>query len=66
TAVSVRVALRGGVLALQVQDNGRGGADPSGGGLSGLGGRVAALDGILRVDSPEGGPTTITAELPCV
>lgn len=65
TEVSVRVALRGGVLALQVQDNGRGGADPSGGGLGGLGGRVAALDGILRVDSPEGGPTTITAELPC-
>ncbi|MFH8656364.1 sensor histidine kinase [Streptomyces afghaniensis] len=65
TAVSVRVVLRGGVLAVQVQDNGKGGANPSGSGLSGLHGRVAALDGILRVDSPEGGPTTITAELPC-
>jgi signal transduction histidine kinase len=65
TAVSVRVVLRGGVLVVQVQDNGKGGANPAGGGLSGLRSRVAALDGALRVDSPEGGPTTITAELPC-
>ncbi|MFJ4981291.1 sensor histidine kinase [Streptomyces coeruleorubidus] len=65
TAVSVRVVLRGGVLAVRVRDNGKGGANPSGSGLSGLHSRVAALDGILRVDSPEGGPTTITAELPC-
>ncbi|GAA2460323.1 sensor histidine kinase [Streptomyces glaucus] len=65
TAVSVRVALRGGVLTVQVRDNGRGGANPAGSGLSGLRGRTAALDGVLRVDSPEGGPTTITAELPC-
>ncbi|SCF68178.1 Histidine kinase-, DNA gyrase B-, and HSP90-like ATPase [Streptomyces sp. Ncost-T6T-2b] len=65
TAVSVRVARRGSMLSLQVRDDGRGGANPSGSGLSGLHGRVAALDGILRVDSPEGGPTTITAELPC-
>ncbi|WP_210574110.1 sensor histidine kinase [Streptomyces sp. GESEQ-4] len=65
TAVSVRVGLRGGMLAVQVQDDGKGGANPAGGGLSGLRSRVAALDGALRVDSPEGGPTTITAELPC-
>ncbi|MFF8982195.1 sensor histidine kinase [Streptomyces globisporus] len=65
TAVSVRVALRGGVLTVQVQDNGRGGANPAGSGLSGLRSRTAALDGALRVDSPGGGPTTITAELPC-
>ncbi|WP_328365080.1 histidine kinase [Streptomyces sp. NBC_00445] len=65
TAVSVRVGLRGGMLAVQVQDDGKGGANPAGGGLSGLRSRVAALDGVLRVDSPEGGPTTITAELPC-
>lgn len=36
-----------------------------GGGLSGLRGRVEALDGRLYIDSPCGGPTTITAELPC-
>ncbi|MGX5213860.1 sensor histidine kinase [Streptomyces violaceus] len=65
TAVSVRVLLRGRVLTVQIQDNGAGEADPTGSGLSGLRSRVAALDGVLRVDSPEGGPTTITAELPC-
>jgi signal transduction histidine kinase len=65
TAVSVRVVRRGGVLVVQVEDNGRGGANPSGTGLSGLHSRVAALDGTLHVDSPAGGPTTITAELPC-
>ncbi|CAL9582651.1 sensor histidine kinase [Streptomyces sp. enrichment culture] len=65
TAVSVRVALRGGTLAVRVEDDGRGGADPAGGGLSGLRSRVAALDGSLRIDSPLGGPTTVTAELPC-
>lgn len=65
TAVSVLVARRGGALLVRVEDDGRGGADPAGGGLSGLRGRVAALDGVLRVDSPVGGPTTVTAELPC-
>ncbi|WP_406464016.1 sensor histidine kinase [Streptomyces sp. NBC_00111] len=65
TAVSVRVLLDRGVLTVCVQDNGKGGADPAGIGLSGLRSRVDALDGTLRVDSPEGGPTTVTAELPC-
>ncbi|MFJ8140334.1 sensor histidine kinase [Streptomyces sp. NPDC096013] len=52
-------------LMLQVVDNGVGGADPSGGsGLAGLAGRLDAVDGILVVDSPVGGPTRITAELP--
>ncbi|MEU9559927.1 sensor histidine kinase [Streptomyces fumanus] len=65
TAVSVRVVLRGRVLTVQIQDNGGGGANPTGSGLIGLRSRVAALDGVLRVDSPPGGPTTITADLPC-
>ncbi|MEO3755996.1 sensor domain-containing protein [Streptomyces sp. B6B3] len=52
-------------LMLQVTDDGRGGADPaSGSGLSGLAERLAAVDGLLAVHSPEGGPTTITAALP--
>ncbi|MGW3105485.1 sensor histidine kinase [Streptomyces sp. NPDC001100] len=52
-------------LMLQVVDNGVGGADASGGsGLAGLAGRLDAVDGILVVDSPPGGPTRITAELP--
>ncbi|WP_405924308.1 sensor histidine kinase [Streptomyces sp. NBC_00035] len=52
-------------LMLQVVDNGVGGADGSGGsGLAGLAERLGAVDGILVVDSPAGGPTRITAELP--
>lgn len=67
STVSVRVAgAPGGPLTVRVEDDGRGGADPAGGGLTGLRGRVAALDGVLRIDSPLGGPTTIVAELPCV
>ncbi|MFD3628506.1 sensor histidine kinase [Streptomyces sp. NPDC058698] len=52
-------------LMLQVVDNGVGGADTSGGsGLSGLAERLNSVDGILVVDSPAGGPTRVTAELP--
>ncbi|QIJ65437.1 sensor histidine kinase [Streptomyces sp. JB150] len=65
TAVSVRVVRGAGRLTVRVEDDGAGGADPAGGGLTGLRGRVAALDGTLHVDSPLGGPTVITAELPC-
>ena len=36
-----------------------------GSGLEGLAQRVEALDGTLAVTSPPGGPTTITAWLPC-
>ncbi|MCP2261812.1 Signal transduction histidine kinase [Streptoalloteichus tenebrarius] len=64
-SISVRVARRGSMVVVRISDDGRGGADPSGGGLSGLARRVAALDGVFHVDSPPGGPTTITAELPC-
>ena len=45
-----------------------GSAEPirtAGSGLTGLRQRVAALDGTLAIDSPQGGPTTIRAELPC-
>ncbi|MFF0446408.1 sensor histidine kinase [Streptomyces sp. NPDC004609] len=52
-------------LMLQVTDDGRGGADAtSGSGLAGLAERLGAVDGILAIDSPVGGPTTVTAELP--
>ncbi|MEV6171206.1 sensor histidine kinase [Streptomyces sp. NPDC051954] len=52
-------------LMLQVVDNGAGGAEVSGGsGLAGLAERLDAVDGILVVDSPAGGPTRVTAELP--
>ncbi|WP_369145904.1 sensor histidine kinase [Streptomyces sp. R44] len=53
-------------LMLQVRDDGVGGAavGDGGSGLAGLAERVGAVDGVLAVDSPTGGPTTVTAELP--
>ena len=54
-----------GVLNLVISDDGIGGADPRGGGLSGLADRVSGVDGTLSVESPSGGPTIISAVLPC-
>jgi signal transduction histidine kinase len=54
-----------GVLAIMISDDGVGGADPQGAGLSGLASRVTGVDGRLTVESPYGGPTIIAAELPC-
>ncbi len=51
-------------VTVEISDDGRGGADPAGGGLSGLERRVLALDGAFEVDSPPGGPTRVTATLP--
>jgi signal transduction histidine kinase len=54
-----------GVLVLSVHDDGDGGARlRPGGGLAGLRQRVSTVDGTLRVDSPAGGPTRVTIELP--
>ncbi|WP_098896920.1 sensor histidine kinase [Streptomyces sp. st77] len=63
--IQVSVRKYGPVLVIQVEDDGVGGARPEGSGLTGLHSRVGALDGRLHVHSPSGGPTTITAELPC-
>ena len=63
--VGIRIRERNGKLVAEVADDGRGGADAAGKGLTGLRRRVEALDGTLRVESPTGGPTTVTAELPC-
>jgi signal transduction histidine kinase len=55
-----------GTLRVWVTDDGVGGAAlDKGHGLRGLDDRVHAIGGRLRVSSPAGGPTTITAELPC-
>jgi signal transduction histidine kinase len=65
TRAHVRVEREDGMLRVQVGDDGVGGADPRGGsGLRGLGDRVQALGGRLRIESPAGGGTRITAELP--
>ncbi|MFB7464861.1 sensor histidine kinase [Streptomyces sp. NPDC056224] len=54
-------------LKILVRDEGHGGADEAGGsGLLGMRRRIAALDGIVQVSSPVGGPTVIEVELPCV
>jgi len=56
---------RGGPVWITVTDDGVGGADPDRGtGLRGLADRVSGVDGQLRVDSPVGGPTVLTVELP--
>ena len=61
----VHVRREGPLLVVEVRDDGRGGASllPAGG-LTGLAGRVEALDGRLTVHSPEGGPTAVRAEIP--
>jgi signal transduction histidine kinase len=66
TTAAVRVSRSGGALAVEIADDGIGGADAArGSGLRGLGDRVEALEGHLLVTSPHGGGTVVTAELPC-
>ncbi|MBN6036250.1 histidine kinase [Amycolatopsis sp. 195334CR] len=64
TRIDVSVRRTGTMIVVRISDDGVGGAR-QGGGLSGLARRVAAADGEFTVDSPVGGPTTITAALPC-
>lgn len=71
----VEVHFGEGILRVTVRDDGRGGAayggsasalaHPGGTGLLGLRDRLAGLDGSLDVYSPVGGPTVLTAILPC-
>jgi signal transduction histidine kinase len=66
TEATVRVSRRRGSVIVEIADDGVGGADESAGsGLQGLADRVAALDGTLRILSPPGRGTVVTAELPC-
>ena len=72
TGIRLRVATRdegvaGRWIDVWVTDNGRGGAAPAPGhGLAGLDERVRGLRGVLVIDSPAGGPTTIGAHVPYV
>jgi signal transduction histidine kinase len=66
TSVTMRVWRAGRVAGIEVSDDGVGGADDTAGsGLRGLADRVEALQGSLRVVSPPGVGTIVTAELPC-
>jgi signal transduction histidine kinase len=63
---TIDVRRTGSMLRIEVTDDGVGGADPARGtGLASLVQRARSVDGSLRLDSPAGGPTVITAELPC-
>ena len=53
-------------LHVIISDDGVGGADPSRGtGLAGLARRASSVDGTFEIDSPPGGPTLLTVDLPC-
>ena len=66
TAASVRLSRTAAGVAIEIADDGVGGADAAhGSGLHGLADRVEALDGQLLVTSPPGAGTVVTAELPC-
>lgn len=66
TVCTVQLVRVGGVLMLTIGDDGVGGAHVAKGhGLAGLADRLRAVDGELTVQSPDGGPTVIVAEVPC-
>jgi signal transduction histidine kinase len=66
TEAHVMVRKENGNLLIEIEDDGIGGAVPApASGLSGLQDRAAALDGRLTISSPSGGPTRISARLPC-
>ncbi|MEV8539186.1 sensor domain-containing protein [Streptomyces sp. NPDC051572] len=65
TSAAVDVTAHDGLLRLRVTDDGQGGATiGAGSGLTGLLARVRTVDGTLTCDSPHGGPTVVTVELP--
>jgi signal transduction histidine kinase len=67
SVAEVDAEVSGGTLRVCVRDDGPGGADPvRGSGLAGLKDRIEALAGTFSVDSPVGGGTTVSCELPVV
>jgi len=65
-SASITARAAGGILVLEVRDDGRGGADPAtGSGLTGLADRVAVAGGRMLLSSPPGGPTVLRVEIPC-
>jgi signal transduction histidine kinase len=66
-SVAIDISCNGPNLRITVTDDGWGGADPArGSGLAGIERRLAAFDGVMAINSPPGGPTTVTMELPRV
>ena len=64
TRAEVSVVVEGGIVHVRVRDDGVGGAETDGGGLAGLGDRTIAFGGELRIESPAGGGTLLSATLP--
>ena len=68
-ASEARVIVRlreGNTLWARVEDNGIGGAQVQpGGGLDGIANRILAAGGTFRLDSPQGGPTSLEVNVPC-
>ncbi|KAA2263275.1 sensor histidine kinase [Solihabitans fulvus] len=66
TTARISIALVDTDIVVDVEDDGRGGADVlAGGGLAGLRRRLAAFDGTLEITSPAGGPTNARMAVPC-
>ncbi len=61
---AIDVSDQDGKLLITVTDEGGDARLVAGGGLAGLLERVQTVDGHLDIDSPPGGPTIITIELP--
>jgi signal transduction histidine kinase len=64
TRATVWAAADDGVLALEVRDDGIGGARPDGHGLMGIADRIETLGGRLQIESTEGDGTVLAAQLP--
>lgn len=62
--VAVTVEQRDEDLVVTVADDGVGGADPLGHGLTGVRDRLASVDGTLTIDSSAGNGTTLTFVIP--
>jgi signal transduction histidine kinase len=66
SSAAVKAFRDGDLLVIEVADDGVGGAAADGGtGLRGLADRLEAHGGRLRIESPPGGGTRITGEIPC-
>jgi signal transduction histidine kinase len=62
----IAVDRAGSALTVVVTDDGIGGANPErGSGISGIARRARSVDGTFCLDSPPGGPTIVSVELPC-
>ena len=64
TRLRVQLCHNRDAIVLVVTDDGIGGADPAGSGVSGLSDRLEGVGGRLVVSSPSGAGTTVTAEVP--